>query len=130
MESFWISKHLSCFKEFWGILKNSNTKCLLLKCGARGLICNIPSNNNWKQKNNFYSIDSFVQNVVDPVGAGDALLAYATLSLYSSKSPIIASILGSIAAGLECEFDGNIPISFEMVNEKLINLEKLYKLEG
>ena len=42
--------------------------------------------------------------------AGDALLAYATLSMMATKDEIIASIIGSMAAACECEFDGNIPI--------------------
>ena len=47
----------------------------------------------------FFTIDSFAGHVVDPVGAGDALLAYATLSLRASGSPVIASILATMAAG-------------------------------
>ena len=58
----------------------------------------------------FFVIDSFVDSVVDAVGAGDALLAYATLAMLA-KGDAIATILGSMAAACECERDGNIPIS-------------------
>ena len=34
----------------------------------------------------FFTIDSFAGHVVDPVGAGDALLAYATLGLTSPRA--------------------------------------------
>ena len=66
-----------------------------------------------------FSIDSFAQNVTDPVGAGDALLAYAALSLRATDSPVIASILGSVAAAVACEQEGNVPIGTARVLEKL-----------
>ena len=60
-----------------------------------------------------FSIGSFADKVVDPVGAGDAMLAYSALSLYMSKSLICASIIGTMAAAIECEQDGNVPITRE-----------------
>ena len=58
---------------------------------------------NLSKKENFYVLDSFSNNAIDPLGAGDALLAYSALSLYSSNSLAISSIIGSIAAAIECE---------------------------
>ena len=58
----------------------------------------------------FFVVDSFAERVVDAVGAGDALLAYATLSMLADESEVAASILGSMAAALECERDGNVPV--------------------
>ncbi len=43
------------------------------------------------------------------MGAGDALLAYATLAILASGSAAEATILGSMAAACECELDGNVP---------------------
>jgi bifunctional ADP-heptose synthase (sugar kinase/adenylyltransferase) len=70
-------------------------------------------------------MDSFAQHVVDPVGAGDALIAYSTLAMLSTSDPIIASIIGNIAAGCECEYDGNIPISIGEVKSKLNSIQKI-----
>jgi bifunctional ADP-heptose synthase (sugar kinase/adenylyltransferase) len=70
-------------------------------------------------------MDSFAQHVVDPVGAGDALIAYSTLAMLSTSNPIIASIIGNIAAGCECEYDGNIPISVGEVKSKLNSIQKI-----
>ena len=70
-------------------------------------------------------MDSFAQHVVDPVGAGDALIAYSTLAMLSTSNPIIASIIGNIAAGCECEYDGNIPISAGEVKSKLNSIQKI-----
>ena len=72
-----------------------------------------------------FSVDSFASNVLDAVGAGDALLAYSVLSLKKSGSLVIAAILGSIAAACECEFDGNVPVKPEHVHSKLTIVEKM-----
>ena len=39
------------------------------------------------------------------------------------KNPVVASILGATAAAVECELDGNIPVSPEAVRSKLAVLE-------
>ena len=71
-----------------------------------------------------FSIPSFVENLIDPVGSGDALLAYSSLVLYKTKSLVMASIIGSIAAACEWEKDGNIPIKIEEIVNKINFLEK------
>jgi rfaE bifunctional protein kinase chain/domain len=83
-------------------------KLLLLKLGERGIFVSKPSDN--PDAGEYFSIDSFAENVVDAVGAGDALLAYATLTMMATNDEVLAGILGSMAAACECEFDGNIPI--------------------
>ena len=75
--------------------------------------------------NAYFSIDSFASKVVDAVGAGDALLAYATLSMLTTGSFVIAGILGSMAAACECECDGNIPISPENLLKKINEVEEM-----
>lgn len=90
------------------LYKKAKCKMLILKCGERGIITYQSKNmNNFRS---FYSLDSFANNIVDPVGAGDALLAYATLSKLVSKKNIIASLIGNLAASLACEKNGNLPI--------------------
>lgn len=99
----------------------SGCKTLILKLGERGIITyRAPS----PDVRSFFTIDSFAGKVVDAVGAGDALLAYSTLSLVATKSNVIASILGSLAAAAACEFDGNRPVQPEFVLEKINALEK------
>ena len=61
---------------------------------------------------------------MDAVGAGDALLAYATLSMVADGSEVAATILGSLAAAIECEIDGNLPVSREDVVRRIEGLEK------
>ena len=87
-------------------------KCrhLILKLGDRGLIA-------YRQRSgiddtpSFITIDSFADTVVDAVGAGDALLAYATLVHVTIGNEVIAGVLGAFAAAVECEKDGNVPVA-------------------
>ena len=102
-------------------------KTLILKLGDRGLLtCRAGREGDPRT---FFVVDSFVERVVDAVGAGDALLAYATLSMLVDPSEVAASILGSISAALECEAEGNIPIGPEDVLGKLQGVEKRASFE-
>lgn len=96
-------------------------KNLILKLGDRGVFC---VSNDQEVKSSYFSVDSFATNVVDAVGSGDALLAYATLTMLAGGSLVAASILGSIAAACECEFDGNIPIKPEDILAKIDAIEQ------
>jgi len=104
------------------LYKKALCKTLILKCGDRGLITYRPAQEGDYRA--FFAVDSLADKVVDAVGAGDALLAYATLALVATGNNIVASILGSIAAGIECEHDGNWPITPELVLKKISALEK------
>ncbi len=97
-------------------------KTLILKLGERGVLtCR---NSDHEALDSFFIVDSFVDHLVDAVGAGDALLAYATLASLVTPSPIQATILGSIAAATECERDGNIPVAADDILAKLDKLER------
>lgn len=90
-------------------------KDIILKLGSRGVL--------FLQDNSPYSLDSFTSCIKDAVGAGDALLAYATLTMLATKSLPMACIIGSIAAACECEIDGNMPIEPKLVLAKLKDIE-------
>jgi rfaE bifunctional protein kinase chain/domain len=97
-------------------------KLLMLKLGEKGmLVCRSADH---ESLDSFYVVDSFVNRVVDPVGAGDALLAYSTLAMLSTGNDAIASILGAMAAACECEVDGNIPITTQAMHSKIEAVEK------
>ena len=106
------------------LYKRSQCKLLILKLGDRGIITyRAPSHD----VRSFFTVDTFAHNVVDAVGAGDALLAYATLAMVTTKNSIIASILGSIAAACTCEREGNNPVSPAEVLKRLDAVEKQVK---
>ncbi len=97
-------------------------KTLILKLGERGVLTCRDSDH--ESLDSFAVVDSFVDRVVDAVGAGDALLAYATLAMLETGKDTLATILGSLAAACECEYDGNIPVTPDDVRRKIDVIER------
>jgi rfaE bifunctional protein kinase chain/domain len=108
------------------LYKRAGCKLLILKLGERGTLTYRWASDDVRA---FFNLDSFAEDVVDPVGAGDALLAYATLSLVSGRGPVVASILGSVAAGIACEHDGNWQVTPGEIGERIDALEKLTRFQ-
>ena len=103
------------------LYRRAGCKTLMLKMGERGMMTYRAPSHDVRA---FFQVDSFAGQVVDPVGAGDALLAYATVSLAATGSPVVASILASMAAAVACEHDGNTPVSPSQVLDKISAIEK------
>lgn len=104
------------------LYKRANCKLLILKLGERGIMV---YRNPGLSFRSFFTVDSFADHVEDAVGSGDALLAYATLALLATKSEVVASILGSFAAAIACEREGNNPVTPEDVLKKMASVERL-----
>jgi len=111
------------------LYQQARCKNLILKLGSRGMITYRAVESLENNVRAFFAIDSLTDSAVDPVGAGDALLAYATLALSSGSGPVIASIMGAIAAALECEIDGNQPVQTGSVVARLDEFEKLMNFQ-
>lgn len=105
----------------------ANCRTVILKLGDRGVLTSRAGVH--EDLRSFFVVDSFAGRVVDAVGAGDALLAYATLAMVVDGSEVVASILGSMAAALECEANGNLPIGPEDVMRKIDATEKQIRFE-
>ena len=102
-------------------------KTLILKLGDKGVLtCR---HGDHQALDSFFVLDSFVDRLVDGVGAGDALLAYSTLCMLATKSDTIATIIGVMAATCECEVDGNIPIQIDDVHQKIDVVERAAKFD-
>ena len=102
-------------------------KTLILKLGDKGVLtCR---HGDHQALDSFFVVDSFVDRLIDAVGAGDALLAYSTLCMLASKCEVTATIIGTIAAACECEKDGNVPITIEDVHHKLDAVEREAKFD-
>lgn len=100
----------------------ADCKLLILKLGERGILaCCGPDH---ESLDSFFVLDSFVDGLVDAVGAGDALLAYSTLAMLVTGKDTVSTILGAMAAACECECDGNIPITPENVRAKIDAVER------
>ena len=112
------------------LISSTNFSNLILKLGERGVFSVSNSITKNPSDTQSFTIPSFVTKVEDSVGAGDTLLAYATLAMVSTGSLIIASIIGSIAAACQCENFGNITVSPEQILEKLKSVEKFTKYKN
>jgi rfaE bifunctional protein kinase chain/domain len=102
-------------------------RLLILKLGERGVLTCTSADH--ESLDSFFVMDSFVEDLVDPVGAGDALLAYATLTMLASRNETQATILGTIAAACGCEMDGNVPITPDQVHARLDKVERQMNYE-
>ena len=100
----------------------SRCRLLILKLGERGVLACCSADH--ESLDSFFVIDSFVDRLVDAVGAGDALLAYATLAMLAVGDGGIATILGSMAAAVECECDGNIPVTADDLRSMIDGIER------
>lgn len=109
------------------LFDKSKCKTLILKCGERGIITYRRHQEDYRE---FFVVDSFADRVVDAVGAGDALLAYATLAQVVTGNEVIAAVLGSMAAGVECEHDGNWPVHPKHVLAKIDKLDAIARYDG
>jgi len=103
------------------LFQAARCRALILKLGERGLIgYRTPGN----MPREFFTVDSFADHIVDPIGAGDALLAYASLAQRVTENIVVAAILGSVAAANACERQGNMSVTPQEVAQKLDALEK------
>lgn len=108
------------------LFRQASCRYLILKLGERGLI---GYRSPGPMPREFFTIDSFVDRLLDPIGAGDALLSYATLALAATDHIVMAAVLGSLGAAVACEVQGNSPISPHEVEKKIDSLEKQARYE-
>ncbi len=97
-------------------------KLLILKLGERGVLTCRDAEH--YSLDSYFVVDSFADKVLDAVGAGDALLAYATLAMLAAGNDAVATIIGTMAASCECELEGNIPITLDDVRGKIDSVER------
>jgi rfaE bifunctional protein kinase chain/domain len=103
-------------------------KAMILKLGDRGVLTCRSSDH--QALDSFFVVDSFVDRLADAVGAGDALLSYAVLAMLGTGDIVQATILGSMAAAVECEADGNRPVHPETVAARIDLVEKRCRYEA
>jgi len=103
------------------LYKKAKPTYLILKLGEKGIMVFRDSAYNPRD---FFIIESFVESLVDGLGAGDAMLAAASLAYVNSKNILTSSILGNIAAAIACEVEGNIPVSTKNIQSKIKSLKE------
>ncbi len=90
-----------------------NSKNILLKMGSDGVL--ISGLNKDRKVVPTDEIKGLNRNAIDTSGAGDSMLAAASLALASGADLYLAALLGSIVAGIQVSRIGNLPISRDLV---------------
>jgi hypothetical protein len=90
---------------------------LLLKIGADGVL--ISAIDHLREIMATDEIAAINKNPIDTSGAGDSMLAGASLALASGATVYEAALLGSVLAGIQVGRLGNVPISQKSINSLL-----------
>ena len=102
------------------LLEQTGNRDLVIKLGENGLVIfnGIWEGRSLREVRTEY-LSSFADEVHDPMGAGDALLAACSLALAAGANIFEASILGNVAAAVEVVRVGNVPVSRRDIETRL-----------
>jgi rfaE bifunctional protein kinase chain/domain len=67
-------------------------------------------------------IQAHIRNIADVSGAGDTVIAVATLALALNLSPVLLATLANLAGGLVCELLGAVPIDKQQLYQEAIQI--------
>jgi len=102
----------------WRMIEETRSGAAIVTMGADGLvtfsrIAGTDANESgaWKRRLSSEHVPAICPFAADALGCGDALQTAATLSLASGGSLDAAAFLGAVAAGVEAQRLGNIPVS-------------------
>jgi sugar/nucleoside kinase (ribokinase family) len=96
-----------------GLIQKAEAQGLILKLGAEGLIALSRRPDHLTDE-----LGAFNPNPVDVAGAGDAMLAAATLARLSGGSVWESAYLGSVASAIQVSRVGNVPLKpFDLLPE-------------
>jgi rfaE bifunctional protein kinase chain/domain/rfaE bifunctional protein nucleotidyltransferase chain/domain len=98
----------------WRLLNETEARQAIITLGKQGLVTFQPPDHAEGETIGRLAseyLPAFSNQVVDPLGCGDALLATASLALASGASLQAAAYLGSLAAAMEIREIGNEPIN-------------------
>jgi rfaE bifunctional protein kinase chain/domain/rfaE bifunctional protein nucleotidyltransferase chain/domain len=112
------------------LLQSSQARQAIITLGKQGLVTfdwpgGVPAASDGRLRSEY--LPALSSRTIDPLGCGDALLATASLALASGGSLQAAALLGSLAAAVEVQSLGNVPMTvdalFEMIAERRHTLE-------
>ena len=114
------------------LLAETGNRDVIIKLGKKGLLTLRGRWNNaeFVEACTEY-LTSFADDVKDPMGAGDALLAASSLALAAGADIFAASVLGNVAAAEAVRRVGNLPVTREQIERRLAQLlEPLLEMSG
>ncbi|MFM9995478.1 MAG: PfkB family carbohydrate kinase [Phycisphaerales bacterium] len=118
----------------WRLLDETNTRSALITMGAEGLIAfdRVPEGEGDEQSGEFRSrvraehVPALSAFAIDALGCGDALMAAAVLARASGASLLAASFLGAVAASVEAQRIGNIPVSATDLRQGVVRVHNAH----
>jgi sugar/nucleoside kinase (ribokinase family) len=120
-----VREHLHDFSSGLGavvanLLTISKARHAIITLGKQGLVTfDRPPAPQPRERLRSEYVPALATHSVDPLGAGDALLAAASLTLAAGGSLQAAAYLGSLSAALEVQSLGNIPLTTDRLCEAI-----------
>jgi rfaE bifunctional protein kinase chain/domain/rfaE bifunctional protein nucleotidyltransferase chain/domain len=103
----------------WNLLNSTDAAKAIVTLGKQGLVTFERNDRAGGDRLQSEYLPALSPRVVDPLGCGDALLAAATLTLCAGGSLQAAALLGSIAAAIEVQEVGNVPVTADRIRSHL-----------
>jgi rfaE bifunctional protein nucleotidyltransferase chain/domain len=116
----------------WRLLEETRSKAAIITMGAEGLIAFDRIEGAEVSPDPFASrvrgehIPALAPFAIDPLGCGDALLAASTLALAAGGSLLSAAFIGSVAAAVQAQRIGNIPISSTDLRHGIVRVQSAH----
>ncbi|MFK3863430.1 PfkB family carbohydrate kinase [Pseudoalteromonas rhizosphaerae] len=104
------------------LCEKANPTFLVITLAGEGVFIHLPDQNGQWENDMLPAINS---NAVDPAGAGDCFLAASSLALCSGATPWQAFYIASIAAACQVDTLGNQPLSFNTLQQRVLESFKL-----
>ncbi len=114
------------------LLEETRSKAAIITMGAEGLIAfdripgAAPSDDAFASRVRGEHIPALAPFAIDALGCGDSLLSAATLALASGGSLVAAAFIGSVAAAVQAQRIGNIPISATDLRHGIVRVQSAH----
>lgn len=103
----------------WNLLDATGARRAIITLGRQGLVTFERDERSAAERLRSEYLPALCPHGADPLGCGDALLATATLALSAGGSLQAAALLGSVAAAVEVQEIGNVPVGAEQLRRRL-----------
>ncbi len=114
----------------WELLQETACASAIVTMGAEGLVAfdrlEAPAGTDaerWASRVRGEHVPALAPIAVDALGCGDALLSAATLTLASGGGLVQAGYLGALAASLEAQRVGNVPVAASDLRRAVVRLQ-------
>ena len=99
------------------LCEKANPTSLVITLAGEGIFIHLPTKDGQWENDMLPAIN---RNAVDPAGAGDCFLAASSLALCSGATPWQAFYIASIAAACQVDTLGNQPLSFNTLQQRVL----------